>query len=68
MGKTQGLGIGTLYNLFARVILVLSGFATAVVLGRVLGPETYGVYSVVLSLILTITLNSCQSNQSRKIG
>ena len=60
--QRQGLIAGTTYLLIAQIVFILSGYAIHVVLGRLLGPSDYGVYSIVIyfatvfNLILTTGL------------
>jgi O-antigen/teichoic acid export membrane protein len=55
MEHARTLGRGTLYSLAAKALLVLSGYLTAIILGRWLGPGLYGVYGVVTSLVFVVT-------------
>lgn len=52
----QSLRHGTIYLIAAQVSFVLSGYATHIGLGRFLGPEDYGVYAVVISLMTMVNL------------
>ncbi|MFH0979274.1 MAG: flippase [Candidatus Woesearchaeota archaeon] len=56
MDNAKSLGRGALYNFAARAVLVLTGYATAAVLARKLGPEQYGIYGVVTSLVFVVTV------------
>lgn len=49
-----GMGRGTLYLMVAGGVLLVSGYAVHFGLGRYLGPESYGVFGIVLAL-MTIT-------------
>ena len=42
---------GTLYNLIGRALFILSAYGIHVVLGRYFGPELYGTFGVILSLL-----------------
>lgn len=53
------IGRGTLYLAVGQALLILSGYLVNVGLGRLLGPEAYGVFSVIVSLMViaeTLTL------------
>ncbi|QLJ52176.1 MAG: hypothetical protein Sv326_0001 [Candidatus Fermentimicrarchaeum limneticum] len=47
---------GTFYLLVAQVIFLAAGYATHIALGRIMGPELYGVWGVVLGLMSIVTL------------
>jgi len=47
---------GTTYLVIAQVIFLVSGFVIHFVLGGYFGPETYGIYGVVLTLMTTVNL------------
>ena len=42
---------GLLYLMVSRIVWIASGFAIHVGLGRLLGPEQYGIFGVIISLI-----------------
>jgi len=46
------LSRGILYNLIARGLFVISAYVIHIYLGRALGPERYGVFGVVLSVLM----------------
>lgn len=50
---TQGrhTAIGTIKNLAAQALALLTGFATTVFLTRQLGPELYGLYSIAFTIV-----------------
>lgn len=52
----EGMGRGTLYLMIANTVFLVSGYAIHFGLGRYLGPEAYGIYGIVLSLMTTINL------------
>ena len=52
----QSLRRGTILLIAAQVSFVLSGYATHIGLGRLLGPEDYGLYAVVISLMTMVNL------------
>jgi O-antigen/teichoic acid export membrane protein len=52
----ESMGRGTLYLMIASAVFLVTGYAIHFGLGRYLGPETYGIYGVVLSLMTTINL------------
>jgi O-antigen/teichoic acid export membrane protein len=45
-------GRGTVQILISRVLLLLSGFAVSIILARGLGPAEFGVYGVVMSMMV----------------
>ena len=47
---------GTIKLMAAHACLTLSGYVTVVVLARGLGPEAYGVYAIVISVLLGVEL------------
>lgn len=47
---------GTIYLTVASIVFMLSGYAINVWLGRYLGPELYGVYGIIISLVTVINL------------
>jgi len=47
---------GTIFLIAAQISFVLSGYATHIGLGRLLGPEDYGLYAVVISLMTMVNL------------
>ncbi len=47
---------GTMYILVAQLVFMASGYVIHFGLGRLLGPELYGVYGVMLSLITLTTI------------
>ena len=50
------MGRGTLYLTAATVLFALSGYVVHFGLGRYLGPEEYGTFGVILSLMGTVSL------------
>lgn len=54
--RADSIGAGTIYSLIARLAFLFSGYAIHIGLGRALGPASYGMVTVVLSL-LTISRN-----------
>lgn len=50
------MGRGTLYLMIANTVFLISGYVIHIGLGRYLGPETYGIFGVVLALMSTTTL------------
>jgi stage V sporulation protein B len=53
-GKTT-VSRGTLYNFASGMINIAGGYITAVVAARFLGPETFGMYSIVTSIVFLIS-------------
>lgn len=51
-----GMGRGTLYLMVASGVFLVSGYVIHVGLGRYLGPESYGVFGVVLGLMMIADL------------
>lgn len=47
---------GTLYLGISQLLFLVSGYAIHIGLGRMLGPELYGMYAVVVSLITVVNL------------
>ncbi len=47
---------GSLYLLLTQVFFVASGYAVQIVLGRILGPELYGNYGVVVAVVTLLNL------------
>jgi len=54
--KKQNVTQGTIYLMFAQVAFVASGYAIHIGLARLLGPSEYGIYAVVISLMMMVTL------------
>ena len=58
MGKSgiagDPVGTGTIYLTIATLVWVLASYVINIFLGRILGPEKFGVYGVVIALIFTI--------------
>jgi len=54
--ETKEFAKGTNQLVIAQLVFLLSGYVIHLVLGRHLGPETYGTYGVVLSLMTTVNL------------
>jgi len=50
------MGRGTIYLMAANVALLLAGYIIHFGLGRILGPEEYGLFGVILSLMTTINI------------
>lgn len=47
---------GTVYLMISQVIFILSGYGAHVYLARVLGPENYGLFGVVISILIWFEL------------
>lgn len=52
----QSITKGTVYLGIAQLLFLISGYAIHIGLGRLLGPELYGMYAVVVSLITVVNL------------
>ena len=48
------MGKDTLYILFAQILFVASGYAVHIGMGRILGPEQYGEFGVIMSLLAVL--------------
>ncbi len=53
---TNSLAKGTFYLTFSSIIFLVSGYLINILLGRFLGPENYGLYGIVISLVTIINL------------
>jgi stage V sporulation protein B len=53
---SQSITKGAIYLGISQLLFLISGYAIHIGLGRLLGPELYGVYAVVISLITVINL------------
>ncbi|HLC56231.1 MAG TPA: flippase [Candidatus Nanoarchaeia archaeon] len=47
---------GTIYLIIAQIVMIISGYLTHFVLGRYLGPESYGTYGLILTIATTLNL------------
>ncbi|WP_214041208.1 oligosaccharide flippase family protein [Methanoculleus sp.] len=54
--QRQSVIQGTTYLLIAQIIFLLSGYVVHIGLGRTLGPASYGIYTVVISIATVINL------------
>lgn len=52
----DSLATGTIYLTFSSVLFMVSGYITNIWLGRSLGPEVYGMYGIIVSLITIVNL------------
>lgn len=52
----QSIAKGTLYLGMAQLLFLISSYAIHIGLGRMLGPELYGMYAVVVSLVTVVNL------------
>lgn len=52
----QSVGSGTVYLLVANAIMALSGYLSHLIVGRTLGPADYGIYVVIINLLMIIDL------------
>ena len=50
------MGRGTFYLMAANVVLLLAGYIIHFGLGRILGPEEYGLFGVILGLMTTVNI------------
>jgi stage V sporulation protein B len=46
------MGVGTIYLMLAQAMTIICGYVIHVGLGRILGPEQYGIFGVLMSLYL----------------
>jgi stage V sporulation protein B len=46
------MGVGTVYLMFAKVIFVIANYGVHIGLARYLGPESYGIFGILMSLYL----------------
>ncbi len=53
---SQSITKGTIYLGIVQLLFLISGYAIHIGLGRLLGPELYGIYAVVISLVTIINL------------
>ena len=49
--KTKAVTLGSIYGMFHRVVVVVCGFLISVVIARKLGPEFFGLYTFVISIL-----------------
>jgi O-antigen/teichoic acid export membrane protein len=54
--RPPGAGRGTVQLLIARAVFLVSGFLISVILARGLGPVAFGVYGVLMSLLIWIEM------------
>ena len=54
--NSTSLSKGAFYLTFSTIIFVLSGYLINVILGRQLGPSSYGIYGIIITLMTTINL------------
>src|SRR5260221_2228675 len=54
--KKTSLGHGTIYLTISTIVFVASAYLTNIILGRYLGPASYGIYGVIITLMTTINL------------
>jgi len=54
--KKTSLGYGTLYISVSSFIFIFSGYLINIWLGRFLGPDAYGAYGIIISLMTAINL------------
>lgn len=52
--KTRDVALGSVYAMMSRAVLLVCGFVVQIVLARRLGPEWFGLYSLVLSILVWI--------------
>lgn len=53
---TGQLKLGTIYLTLSSIIFIITGYIINVILGRVLGPVSYGTYGVIVSLISLVNV------------
>lgn len=54
--ERQSITQGTLYLLIAQIVFILSGYMVHIGLGRLLGPNDYGIYGVIIYLATVFNL------------
>src|SRR5260221_5181686 len=54
--KKTSLGHGTIYLTISTIVFVASAYLTNIILGRYLGPASYGIYGVIITLMTAINL------------
>src|SRR2546430_2383989 len=54
--KRTSLGQGTIYLSISTVTFVVSAYLINIILGRYLGPASYGIYGVIITLMTAINL------------
>lgn len=50
--KTRDVALGSVYAMSSRLVLMASGFVLQIVLARLLGPELFGLYALIISILL----------------
>lgn len=55
--ETKHTAIGNVYALSSRVILLVCGFFIHIFLARSLGPELYGLYGLIMSILIWVELS-----------
>lgn len=48
------VALGSIYTMISRLVILACGFAVTITLARHLGPDLFGVYSVILSLLVWV--------------
>ena len=51
---TKAVAVGSIWTMLSRVVTLLCGFAVTIALARTLGPVLFGLYSVVLSVLVWV--------------
>jgi stage V sporulation protein B len=54
--KSTSLSHGAIYITIASIIFVLSGYLINIILGRQLGPASYGIYGIIITLMTAVNL------------
>lgn len=56
MSKSNAVSKGTLFLLFSKAYFLVSGYIIYIILTRLLGPNLFGIYGVVIGLVSTISM------------
>jgi stage V sporulation protein B len=56
MKDNEGLAKGSSYLILSRIVFLLSGYGVHIVAARKLGPESYGVIGIIISLMTVMNL------------
>ena len=57
MSKTQdGLAIGSAFLILSKVIFLISGYAVNILAARILGPSSYGIVGIIISIMTLMNI------------
>jgi len=54
--SSQSVSQGTIYLIFANLSFLISGYIINIGLGRIFGPESYGMYAVIIAIVTMFNL------------